>query len=188
MNKIEVKIAELSEVNDVLELHQKYQVDSIAEEDKKDGFVTTPFTKQELTDLIVKEKGLFIAKKNGAVMGYVMAASWDFWSSRPMFAFMIEELSKLKYHGEILTTENSYQYGPVCIDKRVRGTGVLEQLFNFAMKEMSRRFPFLVTFVNKTNERSYQAHTRKLGLEVIQEFEFNGHHYYEMACRTEINI
>jgi hypothetical protein len=49
---------------------------------------------------------------------------------------------------------------------------------------MAERFPILVTFVNKTNTRSYQAHTRKLGLDVIQEFEFNGNHYYEMACHT----
>ena len=39
------KIAELSDIDKVLELHYKYQVDSILEEDKKDGFVTTPFTK-----------------------------------------------------------------------------------------------------------------------------------------------
>jgi hypothetical protein len=42
---------------------------------------------------------------------------------------------------------------------------------------MSEHFPILVTFVNKTNERSYQAHKRKLDLDVIHEFEFNGNSY-----------
>ncbi|WP_415397064.1 hypothetical protein [Sulfurimonas sp. CS5] len=38
--------------------------------------------------------------------------------------------------------------------------------------------------MNKTNPRSYQAHKRKLGLEVIQEFEYNNNHYYEMVYDT----
>jgi hypothetical protein len=181
---MQLKIADTSDVDDVLELHNRYQVNSIAEEDKKDGFVTTPFTHQELTDIIVKEKGLFIAKQDGAVIAYCMAASWNYWSTWPMFAFMMKELPKLHYVGETLSTENSYQYGPVCIDKSVRGTGVLEKIFNFAKEEMSNRYPILITFVNKTNPRSYAAHTRKLGLDVIHEFEFNNNHYYEMACYT----
>ncbi len=185
---MQIKVAELSEIDGILELHYRYQVDSIAEEDKEDGFVTTPFTKEQLTDLINKEKGLFIAKNDDAVVAYVMAASWDFWSVWPMFAFMIKELPNLKYNGQALSVENSYQYGPICIDKSVRGTGVLESIFDFAKMEMSKRFPILVTFVNKTNCRSYEAHKRKLSLDVIQEFEFNGNQYYEMACLTEKKI
>jgi hypothetical protein len=52
---MQLKVAEISDIDDILELHYKYQVDSIAEEDKKDGFVTTPFTREELTILINKE-------------------------------------------------------------------------------------------------------------------------------------
>jgi hypothetical protein len=182
---IQLKIAELPEIDDILKLHYKYQADSIAEEDKADGFVTTPFTKEQMVDLINKENGLFIAKKDGVIVAYVMAASWRFWSVWPMFEFMIKDLPNLEYRSQTLSTENSYQYGPICIDKSLRGTGVLEKIFVFAKNKMSERFPILVTFVNKNNERSYQAHKRKLGLEVIQEFKFNGNNYYEMACLTK---
>ncbi len=185
---MQLKNAELSEIDDVLKLHYRYQVDSIAAEDKADGFVTTPFTKEQMADLINKENGLFIAKKDDVVVAYVMAASWNFWSVWPMFAFMINALPNLEYRGNKLSIENSYQYGPICIDKSVRGTGVLEAIFEFAKNKMSKKFPVLVTFVDKTNERSYQAHKRKLGLDVIQEFEFNGNNYYEMACLTNENI
>jgi len=41
------KIAELSDIEATLKLHAKYQIDSI---------------KEELTELIVQEQGLFIAK------------------------------------------------------------------------------------------------------------------------------
>jgi len=183
-----LKVAELSDIDDVLELHYKYQVDSIKEEDKKDGFVTTPFTKEQLTSLIEKEQGLFIAKLDDKVVAYVMCASWQFWSSWPMFKFMIEELPKLNYLGQTLSVENSYQYGPVCIDKSVRGKQVLERIFEYARVHMAKRFPILVTFINKINPRSYEAHTRKLGLEVIQEFEFNNNQYYELVYDTSKEV
>lgn len=182
------RIAELSDIPNVLKLHFKYQVDSIQEEDKKDGFVTTPFTAEQLTDLIQKEKGLFIGIDNEKVLAYVMAASWEFWSVWPMFAHMIKDLPNLNYLGQTLNVENSYQYGPICIDKSMRGTGVLEGIFDFAREEMAKRYPILITFVNKINSRSYDAHTRKLGLEVIQEYVFNNNSYYELAYDTSKKI
>jgi len=184
---MQYKIAELSDIKATLKLHAKYQIDTIKEEDKKDGFVTTAFTQEELTQLIEKEQGLFIAKEGDEVLAYVMAASWKFWSKWEMFQHMITELPKLEYKGERLSVDNSYQYGPICIDKSVRGTEVLKEIFNFSLEHMAKRYPILVTFVNQINPRSYQAHKRKLGLVVIQEFEFNGNRYWEFVCDTKKN-
>jgi hypothetical protein len=181
---MQLKIAEYSDIDKVLELHYKYQVDSIAEEDKQDGFVTTPFTKEQLAALIDKEQGLFIALEDSNVVAYVMAASWQFWSTWPMFEHMIKDLPNLEYLGQTLSVDNSYQYGPICIDKSIRGSGTLEKIFDFAREHMAKRYPILVTFINKINPRSYEAHTRKLGLEVIQEFEYNHNHYYELVYDT----
>ncbi|MDX9743666.1 MAG: GNAT family acetyltransferase [Arcobacteraceae bacterium] len=185
---MKLKVAQLSDIDKVLELHYKYQIDSINEEDKKDGFVTTPFTKEQLEKLILEEQGLFIAIKDDEVIAYVMAASWQFWSSWSMFAYMIEHLGELEYLGQKLTIHNSYQYGPICIDKSVRGSGVLEQIFDFARENMAKRYPILVTFINKINPRSFQAHTRKLGLEVIQEFSYNNNNYWELVYDTTKKI
>jgi len=181
---MQYKIATLDDIEATLKLHAKYQIDTIAPEDKKDGFVTTPFTREELTQLIEQEQGLFIAKEGDEVLAYVMSASWDFWSKWPMFAHMIKELPKLEYKRMKLSTKNSYQYGPICIDKRVRGSEVLPNIFNFALKEMAKRYSILVTFVNQINPRSFEAHHRKLGFDVICEFEYNGNNYWEMGCLT----
>jgi len=185
---MQLKIAELKDIDNILKLHAKYQLATIAEEDKKDGFVTTGFSKEELTAIIEEEQGIFIAIKEDIVLGYVMSASWQFWSKWPMFVHMIKDLSKLNYLGQTLTVDNSYQYGPVCIDKSMRGSGLLEKLFDFALESMSKRYPILVTFVNVINERSYAAHKRKLGLDVIQEFEFNNNRYYEMVYNTSKRV
>ena len=178
------KVATLEDIDTVLQLHSKYQIDSIKEEDKKDGFVTTAFTRAELQELITKEQGLFIALNNEEVIAYVMSASWNFWSRWDMFAFMIEDLQNCRYKGVQLSRKNSYQYGPICIDKSVRGSGVLEEIFAFSLEKMSHRFEYLITFVNKQNPRSYQAHKRKLGLEVLKEFNYNSHEYFEFICKT----
>ena len=177
-------IATTNDIDSILELHFRYQVDSIKEEDKSDGFVTTAFTKEELTQLIEQEQGLFIAKEGEEVLAYVMSASWNFWSKWEMFQHMIADLVNLEYKSEQLSMQNSYQYGPICIDKRVRGTEVLPTIFDFALNHMSKYYPILITFVNQINPRSYEAHHRKLGLDIIQEFEFNGNKYWEMGCLT----
>lgn len=182
---ITFSIASLADIDAVLALHSQYQIDTIAEADKADGFITTQFSREELTNLITQENGLFLAKQYGEVVGYAMAASWQYWSKWPMFAHMISELPTLNYHGQALTVENSYQYGPVCIHKKVRGTGVFENLFEFALAHMSLRYDVLLTFINKINPRSYQAHTKKAHLEVIHEFGFNGNRYDELACFTK---
>jgi hypothetical protein len=186
--KMQLKIAQIKDIDNILKLHAKYQLATIAKDDKKDGFVTTGFTPEELKAIIEQEQGIFIAVENDIVLGYVMSASWQFWSKWPMFVHMIKDLPKLNYLGQTLTIDNSYQYGPVCIDKSVRGSGLLEKLFDFALESMSKRYPILVTFVNVINERSYAAHKRKLGLDVIQEFEFNNNTYYEMVFDTSKRV
>ena len=183
-----LKIAELQDIEAILKLHNKYQIHSIKEEDKKDGFVTTAFTSEQLADIINDEQGIFIAIDNNKVKGYVMSASWQYWDKWSMFAYMIEQLPGLHYLGQQLSVNNSYQYGPVCIDKSVRGSGLLQKLFNFSLESMSKRYPILVTFVNKINPRSMKAHKEKLGLEVIQDFEFNNNQYSELVYDTSKRV
>ncbi|EAR30398.1 acetyltransferase, GNAT family protein [Pseudoalteromonas tunicata D2] len=178
-------LAKVTDIDEILALHARYQVDTISIEDKKDGFITTAFNREQLTHLIEQEQGLFIAKKDECIVAYVMAASWHFWSAWPMFAFMIKSLHELSYQGISLTIDNSYQYGPVCVDKSVRGQGVFEQLFEFSLAQMAGRFDVLVTFINKVNPRSFAAHTKKVKLDVLQEFEYNNNQYYELVCLTK---
>ncbi|WP_370977817.1 N-acetyltransferase family protein [Agaribacterium sp. ZY112] len=180
------RLAQRADIELILELHARYQIDTIADDDRKDGFITTAFTKEQLKELIDKEQGLFVAQKGETIVAYVMAASWLYWSRWPMFAHMVAGLSELEYEGYRLDVVNSYQYGPVCVDKSVRGQGVFEAVFYFALQAMANRYPVLVTFINKVNTRSFAAHTKKVALQVIHEFEFNNNHYYELACLTEL--
>ncbi|MEL7607318.1 MAG: GNAT family acetyltransferase [Sedimentibacter saalensis] len=176
--------ATLNDIPGIAELQQKYHVLTINDEDKKDGFVTTLFSEEQFKELIEKENGVAIACDDDKIIAYVMAASWQFWSKWPLFQHMISDLPYTEYLGKVLSVENSYQYGPICIQKDYRGTDVLPNVFEFSRTQMNKRFPILITFINKINHRSYNAHTNKLGLDVIKSFEFNNNQYYELGYDT----
>ena len=169
------------DISGVNELQKRYHVLTIREEDKKDGFVTTLFSHEQFLSLIQDENGLAVACDGDRIVAYAMAASWEYWSPWPLFQHMIADLPNIEYLGRVLSTENSYQYGPVSIAGEYRGRGVLEHIFEFSRRQMAPRYPVMITFINHINPRSYDAHTRKVGMDLIKNFDFNGNHYYELG-------
>lgn len=174
--------ATLQDIPGVLALLKANHADNVT--DKTNGFVTTNMTEEQMTALIEQENGVTIAKDGEKIVAFALAASWEFWSVWPFFAHMIEELPKFSFAGQQLGTENSYQYGPVCVDSAYRGSGVFEQVFAASLASMRDRYPLMATFINQINPRSYAAHTRKAGMEEVGRFDYSQNHYYLMACRT----
>lgn len=184
---IKYSLATNENINGILVLQSKNLVSNLKDDEKNDGFVTTPFTNKQIEDLI-KLDGVFIALDENRVVSYAMCASWDYWLAWPMFKHMASFLETLSFQGKQLTLNNSYQYGPICVAKEYRGNKIFENLFEYAREEMSKKYPILVTFINKVNNRSYEAHVRKLGLEVITQFEFNNNSFYELVYDTSKKV
>lgn len=182
---MEYRNATLNDIPEVAKLQEKYHVSTISEEDKPDGFVTTLFTKEQFKRLIKDENGLAIACDGENIVGYAMAASWEYWSEWPLFQHMIKDLPITTYMGQKLSMENSYQYGPICVHRDYRNSDVFPNLFEFSRTQMEKRYPILITFINQINPRSYKAHT-KIGLDVIKPFEFNNNQYYELGYDTSV--
>ncbi len=178
------RIATVDDIEQVLALHARYHVDTVSDEDRKDGFVTTALTPELLVELIEDEDGLVVADDNGRITGYLMSASWQYCSKWPLFQYMISRLGELEYQGLTLSETNSYQYGPVCIDTEFRGTGVLQGLLACSLTVMKERYPILVTFVNKVNPRSLKAHQSKLNFQPLLDFEFQGKNFVLLVYDT----
>lgn len=176
--------AELKDIPGIILLEKKYHKDSISEEDKSDGFITTFFSESKLIRLIEEEKSLAVACDGDKVVGFAGAASWQFWGTWPIFQPMIDDLPNIKYLDTVLSVNNSYQYGPAAIDKDYRGTDVLPNLFEASRLLMKDRYTITVTYVNHTNQRSFQAHSRKLGLGVVKKFEFHGNELFVLCYDT----
>jgi hypothetical protein len=187
MNKISsitYRRADASHSAGFLALQEKNLLANVPEAQRSGGFVTTPFTPTQLQQLLAHED-VFVALHDGQVVGYVVAASWSFLSQYLIFAYMVTLLPSVTQFGETLDVRNSYQYGPVCIDVAWRGTGAFERLFAYARQQMQPKYAYALTFVNKRNKRSREAHERKLGLRPLQEFSFNGQHFHMFGFTTE---
>ena len=175
---MEIRFATYDDLDSLILLLRAYHVNSIADADKKDGFVTTNITKEQLQCLIDSENGVTVAVDGKRVIGFALAGSWDFWKSWPFFVNMMDHLEEFQLNGCKMTVRNSYQYGPVCVDKAYRGKGVFEEIFSHSLRHMSAYYPYMVTFVNQINPRSYAAHTRKAGMTEAGKFDWNGNHYW----------
>ena len=171
------------DITGILDLQARNLYANLEATELPGGFVTTPFS-SELLRLLMLKNGVFIAANKQQIIGYLLAGDWEFFSQWAIFKVMIDRLPQLSYRGQKITVDNSFQYGPICIDRSSRGSQVFPKLFDLMRVSFAPKFPIGVTFINKINERSFAAHTRKLKLDIIDEFEFNGNSFYTLAFLT----
>ena len=180
VDSIVLKIADLSHIVGILALQELYLVTNLSDEEKQAGFVTTRFTIDQLQD-IISQQGLFVAIDKDVLVAYIFGGDWDFYSQWPIFKHMITYFPDLDFKNFDINTTESFQYGPICIHEDYRGNGLIKPFFEFMRKEMVKRFPLSLTFINKKNIPSLRAHTTKLNWETIGEFEYNSNHYCILA-------
>ena len=180
-NHYQVRSGEITDIPGVVALQSRYLFANMSEKEREQGFVTTPFTSELITRSIQEEQGLYVATLNDTVIGYAYGASWAYWAQWPMFQYMISRFDQINYNGQVPTVHNSYQYGPICVDLSVRGTGVAEALFEAVRLGFAARYSMGLTFINQVNALSMAFHTRKLGLVIVDEFSFNGNQYSTLA-------
>ena len=178
---IKARIGNKSDIKGILELQRKNLISNLSEEERKSGFVTTPFTVNQIEEIITQH-GLFVAENSeNDIIAYAFAGTWDYFQQWEIFNVMTSRFPKLSFNNSRITVKNSFQYGPVCIDKNYRGKGVLNLIFEEMRLELLKKYSISITFINKVNQVSTQAHTRKLGWKIIDEFEFNDNEYLGLA-------
>lgn len=186
-NNLIITRATKLDIDGVLELQSKYLISNMTDIEKKEGFVTTAFTVQQIENIVI-ENGLFVAKHQNKIVAYVFAGSWDYFSQWPIFRFMTNRLVNLTFKNTCISTTNSFQYGPICIDKAYRGSGLLKSIFEFMRVRLQDQYPIGITFINKQNNRSINAHLGKLKWSLIDEFEFNHMHFLMIAFDMNISV
>lgn len=184
---IKARIGTITDIPAVLALQEKYLFRNMSEKEREQGFVTTPFTPSQI-ELIITQNGLFIAENDEKVIvSYVFAADWRYFSQWEIFNYMISRFPKLSFQGVKITSQNTFQYGPICIDMKYRRIGVMNIIIEKMRLEFVKRFPISVTFINQLNEISAHAH-KKMGWEVIDNFEFNENKYLGLAIAMNKSV
>jgi len=177
IENIQFEVAKNTDIEGVLALQNLYLVSNMTEEEKASGFVTTPFSVEQVEE-VIRQEGLFIAKDDNKIIAYIFAAGWDYFSQWAIFNHMIPMLPELSFNYFKLTDINTFQYGPICIDKKYRGKGLINPFFDFMRIHILKRYPIAITFINKTNIPSQKAHIEKLKWSVIGDFRFNSNNYF----------
>lgn len=180
IDHIQFGTAKITDIEGVLALQEIYLISNMTEEEKTAGFVTTPFSVEQLQE-VIRQEGLFVAKENGRIIAYIFAASWQYFSQWAIFNHMTPMLPDLTFKDFKMTDTNTFQYGPICIDKKYRGKGLINPFFDFMRIHLLEKFPVGITFINKTNIPSQKAHIEKLKWSVIGDFQFNNNSYFILA-------
>lgn len=185
---ITTRIGNKSDIEGILTLQDKYLYSKLSKREREEGFVTTPFAVSQIEEIIL-ENGIFVAEnEHGTIIAYAFAGSWKYFEQWDIFNFMTARFPQLSFKAREITTENSFQYGPVCIDKEYRGQGLLNLLFEEMRIEFLKKYAISITFINSINVISVIAHTKKLGWEIIDEFEFNNNRYITLALDMKVSV
>lgn len=184
MSDFSVRAATESEIEDVLSLHAANHLDALREQERANGFLTLVLTPDTLRTLI-ENNGLFVARGvSGELAGYVLATTWAFSVAQWPLARVPAARFPLDFEGESLDTENSFVYGPVCVAASWRGRGVLPALFEAVRRAYAPRFAHGVTYIDVRNERSLAAHTRKLGMVPLEQWQAGESQWCTLAFAT----
>ncbi len=163
----------------IVKLQDLNLASNISDNQKKDGFLSAAFSAQQFQSM--DNDGCVIAGLEGDLVKAFLCSSTPMFNLPfPLPAAMIERFSNIDLGGKCLSNQQILITGPVCIDQSLRGQGVLEKLYEALYKELFGQYDAAVVFVSKENPRSIKAH-EKLGMSVLDEFDFKNNHYVIMA-------
>ena len=168
----------------ILHLQHQNLITTLHGKDLSQGFLSIDFTSEQL-HRINSELGIFVALQDEEVIGYLMVESVEFAGGSPLLAHLLNRMKEIVIHEVPLSPCRLFVYGPVCIDRQHRGKRILEELFNVMLQALQGQYDVGVAFVSSLNLRSFNAHKNKLGMRVVDEFEFKGQKYRTLVFAVD---
>lgn len=156
------------EFKQILKIQSKNLTITISSEEKKtEGFVTVHH------DLGILEKmnnacGHIIATSNDEVIGYALCMHPKFKEEIDILKPMFSEIDKHQ-----MSSQPYMVMGQICISKEYRKKGVFRGLYNYMSKVLARDYKWIITEVDRSNQRSLNAHLA-IGFELISSYRSDG--------------
>jgi hypothetical protein len=164
----------------ILRLQSANHIANLAEEERKEGFLSAEFTPEQVA-AIAEDLGTMLAIVENKIAGFVCAFRREFNHGSSVLARMLDCYDHVQFDGKPLSSFNSYIYGPVCIDRDYRRRGLLRGLYEAQKKDLASRFDVGVAFVSRSNPHSLQAHVAGLGMSEVGDFEVQGNSHVILA-------
>jgi hypothetical protein len=165
---------------EILRIQKDNFVSNLLKDDRQDGFLSVEFSSQQF-EAMNRQIPIIVADLGSQLGGYVCGISLSSGGQVPILAHIISLFPETPFRNQLLDQYRSFIYGPVCVEKQLRGQGVLEGLYAELLHQLTGKFDVGVLFISQDNPRSLHAHIHKLGMENVRDFEFNGNHFSLLA-------
>lgn len=181
MSSITCRIATPEDIPGMLALQEAYYIGNLPPEGRDSGFLSARFTAGQFEQMRAEVGIVVAAGVNGAIAGYLCAATLESSLGSPIIARMIELLEGVEYRARPLAAQRPFLYGPVCIHESQRGRGLLAALYTLLKSHVAGRYGTGVAFVSRENPRSLRAHVEKLAMTEVAEFTVGAGRYALLA-------
>ena len=148
--------------------------------DQADGYLSVAFAAQQFRDMH-REIPVIVADLGPRLGGYLCSSSLTYSRQVPLLSHMIGLFKETSFNSKMLDAYRTFVYGPVCIDKPLRGRGLLNGLFKTLANQLAGRFEVGTLFISLNNPRSLRAHTHHLGMQHLRTFTFKSAEYILLA-------
>ncbi|HWR89996.1 MAG TPA: GNAT family N-acetyltransferase [Dissulfurispiraceae bacterium] len=171
--------AQQSDYPALVGLQQENLFSNLSKDELKDGFLSIAFTPEEF-GAMNSDLAVVIAERGGTIVGYLCGTTCTYARQFPILRALLDVLQETPVDGTFLTPSNTFIYGPVCVAKHARGSGILAGLVRTLCDIARDRYAFCALFIADANRRSLRAHL-KLGMDDLGTFESGGMTYHALA-------
>src|SRR5882672_4846423 len=104
----------------ILALQEANLFDNLPVEARSDGFLSARFSREQFACMHA-DVAVMVADDAAHVAGYLCASGIEFNRQFPLLAEMIGCYGEMSFQGRPLADQETFVYGPVCVDRAHRG-------------------------------------------------------------------
>lgn len=162
-----------SDLAGILDLQRRNLKKYLTEEEAaSEGFLIAEFSMDYLKKMNDAHPSV-VAKIDNQVVGYALIATQAARVGHPLTEDLFNQIDSLSFDGIQLNQAKYAVIGQLCVDKSVRGMGLVQQLYGRFREELENEYDFGITDVARANSRSLKAHV-KTGFQVIHSIGYGG--------------
>jgi hypothetical protein len=176
MTDFAFRVATAADAQALSDLANQYTFQNLDEAARQKGFLTGVFTVPTMQAMVASVPSQ-VAYHGQELAGFIINSKLPPERYPPLVQQISALLPRLFYRQLPLTEYRWFFYGPVLVRQEYRGQGLLQQLFQANKQILKGEFNLGIAFIAEANAASLQLHTQKLGLEIVDNIDFQGTPY-----------
>lgn len=178
-----IRPAQSADFPAILALQAQNVPEHLSVEQRRQGFIVSKMDEAQLAR-INAALGILVAEAEGELAGFICLTQANVQPRPEVVDAMLAVLESQRFNGRPINQLRYFLYGPVCLDRRWRGKGVLKQLFAAVKAHTRASYDLGILFIDDANPHSLAAHQQGLGMTTVTTFSCRDKRYYLLAFAT----